>query len=389
MLQFRLLAIAILTSTLLIAQRADTSVFFRNASTFDQLLPNAIYPMADFLPDSSSLAIFNGEVKGKKLEKHVTSEHRSQVVQSWSDVGTWRYAFDYEGRLTKFTLLNTKDSSVLENTRVQFLIGNKAADVYHSASLGNALDTLSFTYNRSGWVGSWRYHSVTTDSNSLQLGNCMYNSQGKLIVATGQNYGPLKGVFLFDYNSLGQITRRAFATDGGIMLCVDTLIYEYQNEARSILRVAHKLKVTGMQNWQLLEEKTIYAVSGKVISYTDYNDADENYLYRNYVQYSIRYEYDDRGRISGEYFGSITAPDAIRVKYYYGTEMQPDSIVYEEQVVAKKTTYYRTYQRDVRLYDEKSKLITFRTVTTILFEEKKKKEKFPPIEVIRTEYTWK
>jgi len=389
MLQFRLSAIAILTSVLVIAQSADTSVFFRNASTFDQLLPNALYPMDDFLPDSASLAIFNGEVNAKRMEKHVTSEHRSEDGQSWSDIGTWRYGFDYEGRLTKFTLLTTTDTSVAEKTRVQFLIGNKAADVYHSASFGNTFDTLSFTYNRSGWVGSWRYHSVTSDSNVVLLGNCMYNSQGKLIVATGQNYGPLIGVFLFDYNSMGQMTRRAFATDGGIVLCIDTLIYEYQNEARSILKVAHKLKVSGMQNWQLLEERTIYAVSGKVISYTDYNDADENYLYRNYLQYSIRYEYDDRGRISGEYFGSITAPDAIRVKYYYGSEMEPDSVVYEEQVVAKKSTYYRTYQRDVRLYDEKSKLITLRTVTTILFEEKKKKEKFPPIEVIRTEYTWK
>jgi hypothetical protein len=145
-----------------------------------------------------------------------------------------------------------------------------------------------------------------------------------------------------------------------------------------------------MANWVELERKTIYPYTGKIISYTDYNDADSNYFYRNYVSYTLRYEYDTAGRVADEYFGTTASPDLIHARYYYSKFNQPDSIVYEELIEEKKKPkYYRTYSRDVREYDEKTGRIILRSVTTYLFEERKKNDDFLPLETVIIAYRWK
>ncbi len=384
------LVVSFLCCTLVsFAQVSDTSIFFKHASTFDQLIPSQYHPFDQYIPDSTSLAVLNANPKSQKLQKIVAFSYRSAEKQIDERLNDYGYEWDAEGRVFFFGKYPAGDTAPVKTTRIQYLIGSKATHVTYKTNMQQSLpDSLVFAFNRSGWVGSWRHRAFVDDSSIVRTGNRMYDSRGNLIIATNVYYGNLNGTFLYEYNAFGEIIRRAFATSSGIILCTDTIEYAIFLETNKVRSIKHKLKILGSDKWVLLEEKTVNSLSGKVISYTDYNDQDENYYYRNYVQYTIRFEYDALGRVEGEYFGTIIAPDAIRVKYHYGSQMQPDSIVYEEQVVTKKSSYFRVYSRDVRSYDEVTGFIKERSVTTILFEEQKKKDKLPPVEVVSIQYKW-
>jgi hypothetical protein len=374
------------------AQSNDSSIFFRYAATFDQLLPTAYHPLTEMIPDTTSIALFNGEMKSRTLEKRIGYDYYSESSQSSESQGWQRYRWDAEGRLTEYSVFSTlADTIPYEGVGVRYLIGQKASEVYYTTTgTYNHADTAYYQYNRSGWMGNWTHKRFAPDSNSNSNGMRLYDARGRVIVATNMNYGPLIGTYTYEYNTDGQLIRRTFnSTGSGIILCVDTLEYAYQTESRSILMVTHRLKVAGMETWALLETKTIYPYSGVTISYADYNDADSNFFYRNYPEYTMRYEYDDKGRLVDEYFGTMVNPDIIHAKYYYGQYNQPDSVVYSERIIDKKGSYVRQYSTDVRTYNATSGLIESRTITTILYDEKKKKEKTPPREVVHILYTWK
>lgn len=392
MLRYKLALAGVICGLSLCGQDNDTSIFFRYAATFDQLLPSAYYPLSEYIPDSASVAVFNGDMKSRTLEKRIGYDYISESRKSSESQGWHRYKWDAEGRLTNYNEYSTLSDTVPHQAvRVQYLIGNKASDVYYtSQGTHNSIDTVSFQYNRSGWIGNWSYRKLMPDSAQRNNGMRMYDARGRLIVATNMNYGPLTGTYTYEYNSDGQLIRRTFNAGGsGIILCTDTLEYAYQTESRSILMVTHRLKVTGMEKWELLETQTIYPYTGVVITYVDYNDADDNYFYRNYPEYSMRYEYDANGRLVDEYFGTTVNPDIIHARYYYSRYNQPDSIVYSERLIEKKSSFVRSYSTDVRTYNSSSGLIESRVITTILYDEQKKKEKTPPREVVSIVYTWK
>lgn len=371
-----------------LAQGNDTSVFFRHAATFDNLLPVAYAPLNKYLPDSSDMSVFNADLKNRKLEKHVQYVRWEDGPAGHEDLGTFQYRWDGEGRLVEYASFNTGDTIPYENAKVQYLIAKKASDVYYQSGSGRRHDTVSYSYTRGGVIGSWKYRSVTPDSAHQQIGNYLYDSRGRVIVATNQTYGPLKGSYTYQYNDDGQLIRRTFnAGASGVVLCTDTIEYSHQAAWASILIANHKLKVAGMEKWVLLESRTYYPYTGVILYYSDYNDADSNYLYQNYEEYTVRYEYDDKGRLAGEYFGTIMQPDLFSAKYYYSKFNQPDSIVYSERVVTKKSTYTRRYCTDSRLYNPDG-TIMWRGIITILYGEQKKSMKAPPKENVEIDYKW-
>lgn len=371
----------------IIAQVSDTSIFFRYASTFDQLLPQPYYPLQMYVPDSASIHVFNGTYSGRTMEKSVSMQEAG--AKSPAPVGRFVYQWDKEGRLTNYNSYNPVDTVPYEKVRVQYLIGHKASDVYYSTpDVSDRIDTVSFQFNRMGVMGNWSYRSYGATGNDRQNGNRLYDSRARVIVATNMMYGPLRGSFTYEYNQNGDLIRRTFnAGQSGVVLCTDTI--EYITQVESIVLVNHLLKIAGSDKWTLLESKTIYPFSNVILTYTDYNDADTNFLYQNFPEYTVRYEYDGKGRVEDEVFGTTATPDLIHAKYYYGKYDQPDSIVYSERVIEKKTTYVRVYSRDIRVYDETSGLISTREISTILYDEQKKKDKLPLVETIYITYRWR
>lgn len=386
-----ILLIALVSSGSLCSQSNDTTVFFRCAATFDQLMPSPYYPLSAYIPDSATLEIFNGNPKNVTMMKAVSI---SQINDGKAEVFAktkYQFKWDAEGRLTNYASFSPADTIPYEQVRVQYLIREKASNVYLTTpAVSNRNDTVSFQYNRMGLVSTWNYRMHSADSNSIRTGTYLYDSRGRVIVATNMNYGPLKGSYTYEYNANGQLIRRTFNAGGsGIILCTDTLEYAPLTASSSIIMVTHKLKVAGMEKWALLETKTIYPYSGVVMSYSDYNDADSNYLYQNYPESTVRYEYDDKGRMTGEFFGTTANPDLFSAKYYYSDFNQPDSIVYSERIIDKKVTFTRVYSRDVRTYNSQTGLIQSREVTTILYEEMKKKDNVPPTERVEINYQWR
>jgi hypothetical protein len=368
-------------------QGNDTSIFFRYAATFDNLIPSPYYPGQTYMADTASLELLNAAPLSMNLKKSVSREYISDNGQSMENLGAYGYTWDREGRLIAYSEFWPGDTAAHLHVRFRFLNRQNVADVI--ATSGSNVDTASFQYNRSGWVGTWRRHVMNVDTNYLINGTRMYDSRGQLIVATNVSYGPLQGSYTFEYDKDGRLIRRSFLSGGsGIVLCTDTLVYEYATEARLILTITHKLKVSGMEKWVSLERKTIFAQTRRVISYSDFNDADTNYFYRNLPSYTVSYEYDDKSRIASEIFGTDIMPDIITAKYYYSAQHQPDSVVYSERIADKKMSIPRVYSRDVRTYNQKG-FITTRTVTTYFFEEKKKKDKLVPTEIIRISYQWR
>jgi hypothetical protein len=379
-----------LVSTLsarLCGQHSDTSIFFRYAATFNQLLPSNYYPVSSYMPDTASLLLLNYGPVNTSMQKHVSMEEHRGDLQKSQEIGTYKYVWDAQGRVIRYQEFYPGENAAHLNVGFSFLIQSKVQEII--AVEGNNVDTARFQYNRSGGVGTWRRHSIGADSGYVMNGTKMYDSRQRVIVATNMKYGPLSGSYIYEYNNDGQLTRRAFLAGGtGVILCTDTLEYAFQSESHSVLQVTHKLKVAGDEKWTTLESQNVYPYSNVVISYTDYNDADSNYFYRNYPEYTVRYEYDDKGRVTGEYFGTLVTPDQLTAKYYYSTLMAPDSVVYSERITEKKSSYSRVYSRDIRSYDGVGRIVN-RSITTYLFEEKKKKDLTVPYEVVNINYEWK
>jgi hypothetical protein len=369
------------------AQGNDTSVFFRYASTFDQLMPSPYFPMEKVAPDSAEFELFGDTVLASSGAKIVTITHvKGDGSREENLPMTYKYEWDTQGRLHSSASEYSNSGAQYDITVFNYATGRKISKIYYSA-MSKELDTVIYSYNRSGMINGWTRHVVTPDTNYMVIGTRLYDSRSRLVVATNMNYGPLIGSYIFEYNNENQLIRRAFTTAvSGVVLCTDTFEYTYQNDSRTLLQVNHKLKVAGMEQWVLIESKTINMASGKMMSYSDYNDADDNYYYRNYPSYTVRYEYDDKGRISGEYFGDLVNPDVISAKFYYGNNFAADSIVYWEKVIDRKATYSRVYSRDVRSFASPDQ-ISDRWITTYLFEEKKKKDKIVPAEVVHISYT--
>lgn len=372
------------------AQDNDTSVFFRYAATFDQLLPGH-WAYVDGLPDSTDVAAFNTETKKLGLRKKITSETQ---MRAGSDITSIRLPdqhmqWDANGRLTYFSTNQPDDSLATDEVQLMYISGMKYYNVIRNRQ-GEQYwpDTLHFKYNRSGWISSWEQHEQNVKGSFRTQGNMMYDNVGRTVVAAGMKYGPLDGTYMYEYNSDNQLVRRVFTTAGsGVVLCTDTLEYAYQSESKSIMTVTHRLKITGMEKWVTLESKTVHPYSGVILSYSDFNDADTNYFYRNLPSYSVQYEYDDKGRLVTENFGNDVTPSLITANYYYGKYNQPDSVVYSERIIDKKSNYTRVYSRDVREYDSTGR-IQSRTVTTLLYDEMNRKDKFLPYERVKIEYIW-
>lgn len=376
-------------STVTFAQENDTSIFFRYAATFDYLLPIQGEPYTLTIPDSVAEDVFNADLKNAKLQKivklHSVTEKSTSTIKLHEERMTW----DAEGRLTRHSVYvpdaDLADHSI-KDTRIEYVTGNKISTITLCNQHENiAPDTLKYSYNRSGWISSWRRHVVDITNDVVTMGNRLYDSRGRLIVATHMMYGPLLGAYTYEFNEKNQLVRRCFTTASGAILSTDTL--EYSDQLNSVQFISHKLKIAGSDKWTLLETKTISTYSGKIISYSDYNDADTSYFYRNLPSYNLTYEYDDKGRLVSENFGNDIAPSMITARYEYGKYDQPDVITYSETIASKKSTLSREYSQDERRYDEQGR-ITSREITTLLYEEMSKKSTFVPKEIVEIRYQW-
>jgi hypothetical protein len=367
------------------AQGNDTSVFFRYAATFDYLLPVAGEPYTLAIPDSIAEEVFNADLKNAKLHKLVKLHTVTEKSTSTINLHEERMFWDGEGRLTRHAFYIPEDDQSIRDTRIEYVSGKKISSITLRNEHENiAPDTLKYTYNRSGWINSWRRHVVDITNDAVTTGNRLYDSRGRLIVATYMMYGPLLGAYTYEYNDRNQLTRRCFTTASGAILCTDSIAY---SDLQTVLLVTHWLKIAGSDKWTTLEVKTVYTHSGNILGYTDYNDADTSYFYRNLPSYSVIYEYDDKGRIISENFGNEIIPTIISAKYEYGKYDQPDYIEYAERVDAKKSFIMRPYSQDERRYDEQGR-ITSREITTLLYEEMSRKSTFVPKEIVEIRYQW-
>jgi hypothetical protein len=352
------------------------SVFLDNYFPVEELQPAPFYRMQQFIPDSV-VAIRSNAMK-PQLSFQLEVKDQDVNAKGKSDVRKYaeHYYWDSQKRLTESVVLSGDGKDTLQHLEIAWLIGEKPAGAIYTAVDSLRRDTLRCTYNRSGLISSVVYASSTVNGYHRDTSSRMYNSQGRLLVATGMYYGPLKGNFIFAYDNENRIIRRMFTTASGVPLCIDTVIYQYNSEARSVMTVSHNIKVGADGKWIKLDQQQVYVVSGRIISHTQYYMPDVPLGAEQSPLYTVRYEYDSEGRLSMEALDQTGKFESIRTKYYYSNSRTvPDSLVMEEYVSGSRPDLYRVYRRDVRTYDGQNRLTTLTLTQYLYFEKKRKRTK--------------
>lgn len=366
----------LLFSFQLAAQEPSGNVFLDNYSSVEELQPALFYRLQNFIPDSSELLRTNA----LKANLSFAVDVKSQDVNGKAKPDVTKYAehfyWDDQKRLTDQILLSANGNDTLQHLEILWLVGKKPAAAVVTAIDSMRRDTVRFSYNRAGTVSVAYYTSSTIAGVHRDTSNRMYDSQGRVLIATGMYYGPLKGNFIYKYDNENRIVRRMFTTASGVPLCIDTVIYQYNSDARSVMTVSHNIKVGADGKWIKLDQQQIYVVSGRIISHTQYYMPDIPLGAEQSPLYTVRYEYDLEGRLSMEAMDQPGKFESVRTKYYYSNDRTvPDSLVLEEYVSGSRPDLYRVYRRDVRTYDNQNRLSSMTIFQYTYYEKKRKRTK--------------
>jgi hypothetical protein len=373
---WRFSLLTLLFSFQLAAQEPSGNVFLDNYSTVEELPPALFYRLQNFIPDSTEFLRTNAIKPNVSFAVDV----KSQDVNANSNSDVSKYAehfyWDDQKRLTDQLLLSANGKDTLQHLEILWLVGKKPAAAVVTATDSMRRDTVRLAYNRAGTVASAYYTTSTIAGVHRDTSNRMYDSRGRLLIATGMYYGPLKGNFIYGYDNENRIVRRMFTTSSGTPLCVDTVIYQYNSDARSVMTVSHNIKVGADGKWIKIDQQQIYVVSGRVISHMQYYMPDVPLGAEQSPLYTVRYEYDSEGRLSMEALDQPGKFESVRTKYYYSnSRMLPDSLVLEEYVSGSRPDLYRVYRRDVRTYDNQNRLASVTILQYTYYEKKRKRTK--------------
>jgi hypothetical protein len=373
---WRFSILTLLFSFQLAAQEPSGNVFLDHYSAVEELQPALFYRLQNFIPDSSIMLRTNALKANLSLAVDVKSQDVNAKVKS--DISTYaeHFYWDDQKRLTDLILLSSNGKDTLQHLEILWLVGQKPAAAVVTAIDSMRRDTVRFSYNRSGTVSAAFYTSSTIAGIRRDTSNRMYDNKGRVLVATGMYYGPLKGTFIYKYDNENRIVRRMFTTASGVPLCIDTVIYQYNSDARSVMTVSHNLKVGADGKWIKLDQQQIYVVSGRIISHTKYYMPDVPLAAEQSPLYTVRYEYDLEGRLSMEAMDQPGKFESVRTKYYYSNSRTvPDSLVLEEYVSGSRPDLYRVYRRDVRTYDNQNRLSAVTILQYTYYEKKRKRTK--------------
>lgn len=363
----------ILLSHQLSAQEPSGNIFLDHYFPVEELEPALFYQMQKYVPDTTVAVRSNAMKPGLSLAVDVKNRDVNQKGKTSEIKYSEHFRWDDQRRLVEHVWLSDNSKDTLRHLEIFWLIAQKPAAATFAATDSMRRDSLRFSYNRAGTVSSVFYTSVTSEGLTRDTSNRMYDNKGRLLVATGMYYATLKGNFIYTYDNENRIIRRMFTTSSGVPLCIDTVIYQYNSDARSVVTVSHNLKVGADGKWIKLDKQQIYAVTGRVISHTQYYLPDVPLGAEQSPLYTVRYEYDAEGRLAMEAMDQPGKFESIRTKYYYTSgRAVPDSLVLEEYVSGSSPDLYRVYRRDVRVYDSQNRLSGL-IVTQYTYYEKKRK----------------
>lgn len=389
--RFKLIVLFVFFCSGITAQESDSTYLVRYASTLDELYPGLLYPvvLADSSSCDSSFFVRKDAIRQLKMT-HEVFVNPQNSPDSGAVITHSQLNWNNQGRIVFCSY------SIGEAVKTIYAFSYKNGKILNNIirkSGGENADTLRFSWDRSGRINAETYSFHTGETDSVIRLNRLFDSKGRIIVLAGVSYGPLvQGTFTYEYDAKGKLVRRSFSTRlNGAVLCSDTLIYSFIDSAKTLLHTRHLLRVAGMPDWTLIDEKTENIHTEQLNEYILWNGPPENRLLKVPIHCSGHWDYNFAGKINSVTVGNTEADKGLKIvqwNYYYDEKGRCDSIRENTRYGSIKKTELVSTRLFVISYKNDSELRSAETVSEWKLEGKGKKKKWKLTGKATTAYDW-
>jgi hypothetical protein len=171
-------------------------------------------------------------------------------------------------------------------------------------------------------------HSKTPKYDSVISQQYLYDNLQRKIVVNNCLYGTMRGTFVYEYDVQNRIQARRFLVrENGVVLCIDTLIYEWADSAKSKTRIRHMLRIAGRAGQISIDETIV-----------DVFDYRKLYYYRHYVVFNKQGTSKPLGSISTLTYDSLNRKSQLVFSDSLGFTNIHQNYLYDNSgyLVAKK-----------------------------------------------------
>ncbi len=239
-----------------VTAQVDSSIYLRNASLIDQLLPapkfTAFFPPV--MQTDSSLAVRYDAFKGLVITAWTFNEPQYRHTFRWDRNGLPDQYYSEAG-----------DKGQAKVSEYNFVYANKSLIKVTRSDVGRN-DTIWLSWTRGGKPAT----TCLREGDSLVCDNRLYDGRGRLVVLENAKYATQRGIFTYSYDDKGRLQTRTFNDiRWGYLICTDSLAYTFIDDNKTLLSTKHWLRVTGTGKVTLIDEK-ITQMDGKVTRYEYY-----------------------------------------------------------------------------------------------------------------------
>lgn len=380
-----ILFLAIFFSLKLVAQSAAAEkVFVLYAASYDELYPGTmpkLFEPADYF-SKDSLA-FSRDPHTREVNIHMAVIHfkASKADTSFLD---GKVIFDNEGRMT-----NRKDAASGESLALFYLRGHLPSRIISLSPQINYSDTSAYTYDRSGRLVGICVHSLYNKKDSVSCSRYLYDAKGKLVIAENEKYGPLKGTFAFEYDAQGRLVRRQFLDrKNGVVLCTDTLVYEFPDLDKKEVSVKHSLRIAGASSWVPVDEAVFASVNNRLQSYRLFPGEYERDHHGYKPGWSVSFAYDTAGKKIMQLETDSTGLQEYKTSWVHSAGNNPDTMRQVKYVTLDGTKEKTEEELIVAYYDAKGRAKS-RSREVYVQSSSIRKSKWVLVQKEETQFTWK
>jgi hypothetical protein len=269
----------------------------------------------------------------------------------------------------------SSDSMLLRSTKCTYLRTGQLSSIIKTYGFNNEKsDTIKLTYNNAGQLISY-----------CVKGECierLFNSKQQLIVKRNALYGYIRGDYTYDYDKEGRLVQRRFLeANSGIVLCTDTIRYEFAGLEKDLITEKHAIRIAGTEEWIPIDEMVYDKAKKKVISYTIYHFVIRGSRGIN-APGNIGYTYNSNGELAE----TLKKDKSGTYKYFYKHLDGKDSVLGYAIVEGKETYSILSYQ-SVTTYDANGLVISV-IATDYKVANRRKSRKSSVSQIREEKYQW-
>ena len=398
---FFLLAAFIFSCDKIHALEEPDSVYVRyNPPTIDELYPTYFFSPDNFFEikfDSTFMVRTDNEKKLRIVDSSFywtrqvnvgfgNGEHFAEKADTV--IRNYRVKWNNQGHIEK---LNADEKNW--EASFEFGYGNGRILQTEIRKITDREDSVQFIWNRSGQISKERYTLFEHDKvmDSVYTIGRLFDSKGRIIVIPNYQFRyHIEGTMVYQYLDDGKLSRRSFiSTTDKHVIFIDTLVYSFVDTAKTLLRIQHKMKISGYDAWIDIDEETELVKSGLLAEYKLIQP--QSMITNKYGMFgagNYQWEYNPSGTLAAETLTSQFGTSIERTRFYYNRNDFCDSASTIFSYVDGDKTEINQYQKTTTTYYPDSNLIA--TVFTVQYgkEETKSKKGWGKSKMSIIHYYW-